>query len=52
MQRQALVPLHDFMATRPRSDGQGTKMLEVASGTGRFATFIKVNTFQVSLSIL
>ena len=41
MQRQSLVPLHSFMQGRGRQ-GQGTQMLEVACGTGRFATFVKV----------
>lgn len=41
MQRQSLVPLHNFMQGRGR-EGAGTKMLEVACGTGRFATFVKV----------
>ena len=41
MQRQTLVPLSAFMAPRgPR--GRGTRLLELACGTGRFATFIKV----------
>ncbi len=45
MQRQSLVPLHKFMQARsPGRDtkGDNTKMLEVACGTGRFATFVKV----------
>lgn len=41
MQRTAMVPLADFMRGRP-ADGQGTKVLEVACGTGRFGTFLKV----------
>lgn len=41
MQRQTLVPLAAFMAGRA-PDGAGTRLLEVASGTGRFATFLKV----------
>lgn len=41
MQRQSLVPLHSFMQGRGQ-DGAGTQMLEVACGTGRFATFVKV----------
>ena len=40
MQRQTLVPLKEFMAERPAS-GRGTRVLEVAGGTGRFATFLK-----------
>ena len=45
MQRQSLVPLHAFMQARSGgrgTKGEGTKMLEVACGTGRFATFVKV----------
>ncbi len=45
MQRQSLVPLHRFMQARsPGRDtkGDNTNMLEVACGTGRFATFVKV----------
>lgn len=41
MQRQTLVPLHKFMAGRP-AHGTGVRALEVAAGTGRFATFTKV----------
>ncbi len=41
MQRQTLVPLHKFMMGRP-SNGTGVRALEVAAGTGRFATFTKV----------
>jgi len=45
MQRQTLVPLAAFMAGRGRApDGAGTRLLEVAAGTGRFATFLKVRT--------
>lgn len=46
MQRQSLVPLHRFMQARSggrQSKGDDTKMLEVACGTGRFATFVKDN---------
>ena len=45
MQRQSLVPLHRFMQARSGGrlpKGDNTKMLEVACGTGRFATFVKV----------
>ena len=45
MQRGSLVPLHKFMQARSRgrdTKGDNTKMLEVACGTGRFATFVKV----------
>ena len=41
MQRQTLVPLHHHMRGKPPG-GVGMKCLEVACGTGRFATFIKV----------
>lgn len=41
MQRQTLVPLHYHMHSKP-AGGAGMKCLEVACGTGRFATFIKV----------
>ena len=41
MQRQTLVPLHKFVMSRPDSSA-GLRALEVAAGTGRFATFIKV----------
>jgi hypothetical protein len=41
MQRQTLVPLHHHMRSKPPG-GVGMKCLEVACGTGRFATFIKV----------
>ncbi len=41
MQRQALVPLSGFMSDRAVK-GRGTTMLEVACGTGRLATFVKV----------
>lgn len=51
MQRQSLVPLHSFMQGEGRQgqgrQGQGTKMLEVACGTGRFATFVKVRLMAV-----
>ena len=41
MQRTAMVPLADFMKAR-LPEGQDTKVLEVACGTGRFGTFLKV----------
>ena len=40
MQRQALVPLAEFMRGRA-ARGAGTQLLELACGTGRFASFIK-----------
>ena len=42
MQRQSLIPLKEFMDARGSVDGRGMQLLEVASGTGRFATFVKV----------
>jgi ubiquinone/menaquinone biosynthesis C-methylase UbiE len=42
MQRQSLVPLKAFLQRKKSVDGGGLKLLEVACGTGRFATFIKV----------
>ena len=41
MQRQTLVPLHKYVMSRPAA-GTGLRALEIAAGTGRFATFIKV----------
>ena len=46
MQRQSLVPLREFMAGRSANSGAGTSLLEVAGGTGRFATFLKVSAFR------
>lgn len=40
MQRQGLVPLHFFMKGRSQ---RGTRLLELACGTGRYLTFIKDN---------
>jgi len=48
MQRQSLVPLHSFMQARSslgHSHGEHTSMLEVACGTGRFATFVKARFY-------
>lgn len=42
MQRQSLVPLHDFMLSKGSANGDGLQLIEVGSGTGRFATFVKV----------
>ena len=50
MQRQSLVPLHSFMQARSslgHSQGEHTSMLEVACGTGRFATFVKARSYVV-----
>jgi ubiquinone/menaquinone biosynthesis C-methylase UbiE len=43
MQRQNLVPMRSFMQRKNSVDGAGLKLLEVACGTGRFATFVKDN---------
>ncbi|KAK9815034.1 hypothetical protein WJX73_005595 [Symbiochloris irregularis] len=42
MQRQTLIPLADHFRSRPAGAG-APKILEVACGTGRFATFLKDN---------
>ena len=42
MQRQSLIPLKEFMDARGSTDGAGLSLMEVAGGTGRFATFVKV----------
>ena len=41
MQRQTLVPLHKYVMSRPVG-ATGLRALEIAAGTGRFATFTKV----------
>ena len=44
MQRTALVPLSEWTReTRAAPDGKGTKLLELACGTGRFLTFVRDN---------
>ncbi|KAI3437854.1 hypothetical protein D9Q98_000300 [Chlorella vulgaris] len=48
MQRGTLVPMHDFMAGR---DASQVKALEIAAGTGRFATFVKDNYPQMQLIV-
>ena len=47
MQRQALVPLASFMRGQP-ARGSGVRLLELACGTGRFASFIKARVAQAS----
>ena len=43
MQRSTLVPLaRHLRSTGAPATGAGLKLLEVACGTGRFATYIKV----------
>ncbi len=49
MQRSAMVPLADFMRGR-LPEGEGTKVLEVGCGTGRFGTFLKVRPDSVILA--
>ena len=39
LQRQTLVPVAEYMRTREPGPA---KIIDVAAGTGRFATFIKV----------
>ena len=44
MQRTALVPLSEWTReTGASRDGEGTKLLELACGTGRFLTFVRDN---------
>ncbi|GAB4819943.1 hypothetical protein N2152v2_006989 [Parachlorella kessleri] len=49
MQRSTLVPISDFM--KGKDPGQ-MKALEVACGTGRFATFVKDNYPTMDLTLL
>ena len=42
MQRSTLVPLARHLQSNGVQSGAGLKLLEVACGTGRFATYIKV----------
>lgn len=53
MQRQTLVPLSKWVESQglPQS-GEGLKLLEVASGTGRFLTFIRDNYPAMDLTAL
>mmetsp|Transcript_13724 Transcript_13724/g.41468 ORF Transcript_13724/g.41468 Transcript_13724/m.41468 type:complete len:561 (+) Transcript_13724:174-1856(+) len=51
MQRQTLVPLSAHMAARAPT-GAGMKALEVACGTGRFATFVKDNYPDMEMTCL
>ena len=44
MQRSTLVPLARHLQSAGVQSGAGLKLLEVACGTGRFATYIKVCT--------
>jgi ubiquinone/menaquinone biosynthesis C-methylase UbiE len=51
MQRTTLVPIHEYMKAKSR-DGAGMRVLEVACGTGRFATFFKDNYPKAELTAL
>ena len=48
MQRSTLVPMSEFMKER---DPSQTKVLEMAAGTGRFATFVKDNYPDLDLTV-
>ena len=48
MQRQTLVPLAPYMASLPFSS-EPPRVIDVAAGTGRFATFMKVHTCLLQL---
>ncbi|KAK9815790.1 hypothetical protein WJX72_009506 [[Myrmecia] bisecta] len=52
MQRQTLVPISQYMREVGSPEGQNVKLLEVACGTGRFATFLKDNWPQMELTAL
>jgi ubiquinone/menaquinone biosynthesis C-methylase UbiE len=49
MRRQALVPLHHHFRTRRTAEA---RLLDVASGTGRFLTFVKDNYPRLSVTAL
>ena len=49
MQRSTLVPLARHLQSAGVQSGAGLKLLEVACGTGRFATYIKVCTRSLSM---
>lgn len=48
MQRCTLVPLHDYLQGR---DPAQLRALEVAAGTGRFATYVKDNWPTLPLTV-
>ncbi|KAL4522390.1 hypothetical protein Ndes2437B_g07203 [Nannochloris sp. 'desiccata'] len=48
MQRSTLVPMSEFMAGK---DASQIKALEIAAGTGRFATFVKDNYPLMDLTV-
>lgn len=49
MRRQALVPIAEFMKGR---DQRRVNVLDVATGTGRFPTFVKDNWPKIRMSVL
>ena len=49
MRRQALVPLARFMAKRKSAE---TRLLDLASGTGRFLSFVKDNYPRLAITAL
>ncbi len=49
MQRQSLVPLKSWMDKKGSTDGSGLSLLEVAGGTGRYATFVKVRSVETCM---
>ena len=49
MRRQALVPLHHHFRTRRTAEA---RLLDVASGTGRFLTFVKDNYPRLDVTAL
>jgi len=49
MRRQALVPLYDFLKSRRTAE---TRLLDIASGTGRFLSFVKDNYPRLKVTAL
>ena len=43
MQRQSLIAISEFMKDHATRDGAGYELLDIACGTGRAATFVKVS---------
>ena len=52
MHRQSLIPIGEFVRESFAKDGAGLELLDVATGTGRHATFIKVSRFAFVLWVL
>lgn len=48
MQRQSLIPIGDFLKENYSKEGRGFELLDIAAGTGRYATFVKVHLFITS----